>query len=218
MDDTETLQLIKETGAKVDWNALLTRIVNSNYRCDENGKALKYIIRVCNDEVWADAPGLRERRMFFLLRYLVLGHWHEGVIKEVLAIGADPNFKPIDECGKLVSTPLFDAFKYMIMQIKDDVDQIAALRRIRIERDDKTVRQHVEKHGQIVRHLLEAGTKIDIDTRALVKSRPDMQIILDGFIRRASWDAILAELDGDDNDNEFWIVIEESMRDIDLSG
>jgi hypothetical protein len=200
MDDVDALRLMNEYGATANWEALLNRVTKGGYRRDQHGHTLKYIIHICDDTLWTANTELRTRKLFLVLRSLILGCWHEGVIKEVLSLGADPNADPIDDHGQLVSTPLFDAFKYMASAIRRDDD----------EYNDKSMRQHVEARGQTVRYLLEAGAKIDIYTRAFVRSHPHLQIVVDGVRRGDTWGEILAEFDNEYAD-ESWVVVKKSM-------
>jgi hypothetical protein len=202
-DDAQALIILKRHGLELDWEKRLdraTRAARSHRGPKQTSNIARYLIDVCVKEVWTNDPKIRAHKLFGVLRNSVLNK-AEDLVREALSNGADPNHEPKDKDGRLVSTPLNDAVRYMQSGIQG-----------REYQDDISMRQLVDEYGTIVRCLIEAGAKLDIYTRAFIKDYRHLQIIFEGYGRGDGWEKILDIIDQEFLDDTWVIVKKKTVK------
>jgi hypothetical protein len=197
-DDAQALMVLKRHGLQLDWEKRLDRAISLACSPKRVTNIAGYLIGVCAQEVWVDDAQTRARKLFSLLRAAVSSQALE-LVNVTLSCGADPNFEPKDERGRLVSTPLNDAVRLMQRAVdcceSDD--------------GDKSLRQMVNESGRMVWRLIEAGAKLDMYTRAFIRDHRHLQLIFEGYEHGKGWERILDDIDKEFLD-ETWVVVKKS--------
>jgi hypothetical protein len=195
VNDLDALEILRNAGVHANWEKEMKRILSAD---SQRVEVLKWLIQVHCDEVWAHDNKLKVKKLYQLLKLSCSRVPNQNITSMILDMGANPNEEPVDEAGKMVSSPLNDAFIYMkhgIHMVSEGVDD-----------NGKSVRQIVEEKGQVVRALLEAGAKADIYTKAFVRDKKCLKLIMEVFEKTGQWEDVLNAIDNEYLDDT-WIVL-----------